>query len=264
MLNNNKFTIIQYFQYFYVLRVLMRREPIMKVCLNHMLTSDIVYCVKDDKSWLFSACDFSTGEITPQQFCIRFISKIIAQEFLSAINDARAKYPNTPTESTVDVEVYEKETVEPVEEKKTVSESNGAPVNAQDSAAKTLVAAPKLTLSNTFTSPISQVPKTETVTVNTMPVFGMQKHPIFNNLMTSSTPLSTVFGSTALNSSHNVTFENIAKEGTVDRKVPEAWLGKEDFFTLATKQKQDDTVTTKPNSISMLKLFYFLRIFVMY
>ncbi|XP_077300108.1 ranBP2-like and GRIP domain-containing protein 3 [Arctopsyche grandis] len=251
------------------LRVLMRREPIMKVCLNHMLTDDIVYSVKDEKSWLFSACDFSTGEITPQQFCIRFLNKDIAQEFLNAINDARAKYPDS-TDDTLDVQADEEKTIESVEEEKTVSESNGTPGNTQDSAAKALVAAPKLTLSNTFTSPISQVPKTETVTVNTtpvfgitssisqvpktetvtvntMPVFGMQKHSIFSNLMTSNTPLSTVFGSTVLNSSNNITFENIAKEAAVDRKAPETWPATEDFFTLAAKQ--DDPVI-KPSNIS--------------
>lgn len=71
------------------IRVLMRREPILKICLNHYLTDDIEYIPKDEKTWLFSACDFSTGEICPQQFCIRFVNKSVAGEFKAAIENAK-------------------------------------------------------------------------------------------------------------------------------------------------------------------------------
>lgn len=92
-------------------RVLMRREPIHKICLNHALTPDVEYLHKDDKTWLFSANDFSSGEITPTQFCVRFKNPEIADGFLSAIKEARAK-PSTDdadevvfvTESTVSEE----------------------------------------------------------------------------------------------------------------------------------------------------------------
>jgi E3 SUMO-protein ligase RanBP2 len=67
----------------------MRREPILKICLNHALTTDIEYKEKDEKSWMFSANDFSTGEICPQQFCIRFANKNVAKEFEKAIEDAK-------------------------------------------------------------------------------------------------------------------------------------------------------------------------------
>lgn len=75
------------------LRVLMRREPIHKICLNHALTADVEYLHKDDKTWLFSANDFSSGEITPTQFCVRFKTPDIANGFLSAIKEARAGLP---------------------------------------------------------------------------------------------------------------------------------------------------------------------------
>lgn len=69
-------------------RVLMRREQIFKICLNHVLTADVKYMPKDAKTWLFSAPDYSEGELTNEQFCVRFKNAEIAQEFLKAVNDA--------------------------------------------------------------------------------------------------------------------------------------------------------------------------------
>ncbi|CAG9782912.1 unnamed protein product [Diatraea saccharalis] len=71
------------------LRVVMRREQVLKICLNHALTSEITYTPKDDKTWLFAANDFSEGELSLQQFCLRFKSKEIATEFKQAIENAR-------------------------------------------------------------------------------------------------------------------------------------------------------------------------------
>ena len=68
------------------LRVLMRREQIFKLCLNHILTADIEYKKKDDKSWMFVANDFSEGEIEVISFCIRFKSQEIAEEFKSIVD----------------------------------------------------------------------------------------------------------------------------------------------------------------------------------
>ncbi|KAJ3660264.1 hypothetical protein Zmor_004720 [Zophobas morio] len=70
------------------LRVLMRREQVFKICLNHILTTEIKYLPKDDKSWLFCAADFSEGELVNEQFCVRFKNAEVAQEFMKAVNDA--------------------------------------------------------------------------------------------------------------------------------------------------------------------------------
>lgn len=67
----------------------MRREQVLKICLNHALTPDILYSPKDDKTWLFAANDFSEGELSLQQFCLRFKTKEIAIEFKEAIDNAR-------------------------------------------------------------------------------------------------------------------------------------------------------------------------------
>ncbi|KAG5883507.1 hypothetical protein JTB14_013934 [Gonioctena quinquepunctata] len=96
------------------LRVVMRREQVHKICLNHILTKDIEYLPKDEKSWLFAAADFSEGEIAHEQFCVRFKTADIAQEFKKAISDAvqgpaagdQAKTPiSTKQESDDEVEV---------------------------------------------------------------------------------------------------------------------------------------------------------------
>uniref|UniRef100_A0A182PKP1 Uncharacterized protein n=1 Tax=Anopheles epiroticus TaxID=199890 RepID=A0A182PKP1_9DIPT len=70
------------------LRVVMRREQVLKICLNHALTEDICYTKKDDKSWQFVANDFSEGNFEIMNFCLRFKSSDIAQEFRDAIADA--------------------------------------------------------------------------------------------------------------------------------------------------------------------------------
>lgn len=67
----------------------MRREQVLKICLNHALTPEILYSPKDDKTWLFVANDFSEGELSLQQFCLRFKNKDIALEFKEAVDNAR-------------------------------------------------------------------------------------------------------------------------------------------------------------------------------
>lgn len=69
----------------------MRREQVLKICLNHNLTNDIDYIKKDDKSWLFHAADYSEGEINHEQFCLRFKSPEVASEFKLAIKKALDK-----------------------------------------------------------------------------------------------------------------------------------------------------------------------------
>lgn len=63
----------------------MRREQILKICLNHVLTADVEYKPKDEKTWLFAVQDFSEGMLETMQFCIRFKNADIAAEFKNAI-----------------------------------------------------------------------------------------------------------------------------------------------------------------------------------
>lgn len=66
----------------------MRREQILKICLNHVLNDEVEYKVKDDKSWHFIVNDFSEGEVELMQFCLRFKTSEIAEEFRQAVRDA--------------------------------------------------------------------------------------------------------------------------------------------------------------------------------
>lgn len=81
----------------------MRREQVFKICLNHALTSDLVYNPKDEKTWLFAANDFSEGELALQKFCLRFSNKEIAMQFKNAIDNSVQGIP-------IDVEVEPKTT----------------------------------------------------------------------------------------------------------------------------------------------------------
>lgn len=71
----------------------MRREQVLKICLNYALTPDIIYNVKDEKSWQFIVNDFSEGELNLEHFCLRFKSKEIALEFKEAIDNATQGKP---------------------------------------------------------------------------------------------------------------------------------------------------------------------------
>ena len=58
------------------------------MCLNHGVSSAIEITPKDDKTWLWSAGDYSEGEIEYMQFACRFKTPEIANEFKSAVDDA--------------------------------------------------------------------------------------------------------------------------------------------------------------------------------
>ncbi|XP_046668951.1 E3 SUMO-protein ligase RanBP2 isoform X2 [Homalodisca vitripennis] len=73
------------------IRFLMRREPILKICLNHFLTAGLAFTAKDDKSWLWSAQDFSEGQLTNEQFCLRLKTAEIASEFKAAVDSAQGE-----------------------------------------------------------------------------------------------------------------------------------------------------------------------------
>jgi len=83
-------------------RLLMRRDQIFKICLNHGLTSDIKFLRKDDRSWLWAAKDFSEGEGTTATFVLRFRDVEIAEGFMKAVEKSLSKSSGT---SDQDVEV---------------------------------------------------------------------------------------------------------------------------------------------------------------
>ncbi|PNF19022.1 hypothetical protein B7P43_G11805 [Cryptotermes secundus] len=72
-------------------RLLMRRDHVLKLCLNHFLKPEITFREKDEKTWLWIAPDYSEGHLQEEMFSIRFKNKEIASEFKEAIDKAQAE-----------------------------------------------------------------------------------------------------------------------------------------------------------------------------
>lgn len=75
-------------------RLLMRREKILKICLNHALTPELHFRPKDDKSWLWVAQDYAEGEPKLDTFVIRFKDAEIASGFMKAVDESRTGTPS--------------------------------------------------------------------------------------------------------------------------------------------------------------------------
>lgn len=81
-------------------RLLMRREPVLKVCLNHLLTPEHQFSKKDDRTVTWSATDFSDDVACPYQFALRLKSSQVADEFLDAVEKATGKSSGSALPST--------------------------------------------------------------------------------------------------------------------------------------------------------------------
>lgn len=100
----------------------MRREQILKICLNHALTPAIEYKPKDEKSWYFTANDYSEGDIVFEQFCIRFQNKDVALEFKKAIDNARGGSIDASSANDDDDVIFVSEVQSTIEDKRRAKE----------------------------------------------------------------------------------------------------------------------------------------------
>lgn len=66
----------------------MRREQILKICLNHVLTDEIEYKPKDTKSWQFAVSNYVDGETETGNYCLRFKNEEIANGFKTALDNS--------------------------------------------------------------------------------------------------------------------------------------------------------------------------------
>jgi len=73
-------------------RLLMRREKTHKICLNQAVSPAIKMEVHpgSDKSWVWTACDFSDGEVKEEVLCIKFGTVEKAEAFKAAYQEAQA------------------------------------------------------------------------------------------------------------------------------------------------------------------------------
>jgi len=118
-------------------RVVMRRDKTLKLCANHIITSDMKLQpnIGSDRSWVYKvAAEFSEGEPTAETLAIRFANADQAASFKTAFEDAQrinislageAGEPQAPVVIEEPVATEEKPaeepataTAEPVEEKK--------------------------------------------------------------------------------------------------------------------------------------------------
>ncbi|XP_069676446.1 E3 SUMO-protein ligase RanBP2 isoform X2 [Periplaneta americana] len=81
-------------------RLLMRRDQVLKLCLNHFLRPEINFLEKDEKTWLWSAPDYSEGQVQEERFAIRFKNKEVAGEFKQAIDKAQTEMRSSFTDVT--------------------------------------------------------------------------------------------------------------------------------------------------------------------
>ena len=82
-------------------RLLMRREQVLKICLNHSITQSVVaqFKEKDTKSWTWAAQDFSEGELESMTFALRFKSPEISIEFKKALDAAAKDATSSPVKA---------------------------------------------------------------------------------------------------------------------------------------------------------------------
>lgn len=75
------------------LRLLMRREQVMKVCCNHAVTKSMTFqkMPNRDQAVSWYAQDYSEGELTPELFCLRFKTIDECNRFIDAVKTAQSK-----------------------------------------------------------------------------------------------------------------------------------------------------------------------------
>jgi len=73
-------------------RLLMRREKTLKICMNHYVNTDVKLQenVGSDRSWVWNAIDYAEGERDECVLAIRFKNTDEAQEFKEQYDKARA------------------------------------------------------------------------------------------------------------------------------------------------------------------------------
>ena len=79
-------------------RIVMRREQILKICCNHYLSPDMELKPmpkSDGKAWLWYAMDFADDEPSTEQFSIKFKNAEVANDFKIAFDSAKGQGGDT-------------------------------------------------------------------------------------------------------------------------------------------------------------------------
>ncbi|XP_069492978.1 E3 SUMO-protein ligase RanBP2-like isoform X2 [Ambystoma mexicanum] len=72
-------------------RVLMRRDQVLKLCANHRITADLDLkpMIGTERSWVWTAHDFSEGEGKMEMFAVRFKLQDVADSFKQIFEEAK-------------------------------------------------------------------------------------------------------------------------------------------------------------------------------
>ncbi|XP_028412714.1 E3 SUMO-protein ligase RanBP2-like isoform X2 [Dendronephthya gigantea] len=88
-------------------RVLMRRDQILKICANHFLTADMELKANagSDRSWVWhTSGDIADGDPKVEQLAVKFKNAEIAQEFKEKFNLCKEELVNDPDGNKVNVD----------------------------------------------------------------------------------------------------------------------------------------------------------------
>lgn len=74
-------------------RILMRREQVLKLCANHIISADmkLTPMVSSDKAWVWNAMDFSEEEMKSEKLAVKFKNCDIAHKFKQVFEDSQAE-----------------------------------------------------------------------------------------------------------------------------------------------------------------------------
>ncbi|KAK8396428.1 hypothetical protein O3P69_005465 [Scylla paramamosain] len=140
------------------IRLLMRREQVHKLCLNHYLMKDLEMRHKDDKTFYWAAMDHSEAD-TPkaETFAIRFKTPEIATEFFEAIQEAKVRLGGTATElpkldSTSPVKIEKTPSTSATPTPTKAPQSNVAVIAQADSSTPTIKTEPAMPTAGFFSS----------------------------------------------------------------------------------------------------------------
>ncbi|KAK2839618.1 hypothetical protein Q5P01_013358 [Channa striata] len=83
------------------LRVLMRREQVLKVCANHWITTtmNLKPLAGSDRAWIWMANDFSDGDAKLEQLAAKFKSQELAEEFKEKFEECQRLLLDIPLQT---------------------------------------------------------------------------------------------------------------------------------------------------------------------
>ncbi|KAJ7319744.1 hypothetical protein JRQ81_019255 [Phrynocephalus forsythii] len=135
-----------------MVRIVMRRDQVLKLCANHRITSDmnIQQMKGTERAWVWTACDFAEGERKVELLAVRFKLQDVADSFKQIFEEAKqaqekgalitplSSRANTPKESPcgkIAVAVLEETTRERTDLKEEEEEEEEAVVEAAEPSA---------------------------------------------------------------------------------------------------------------------------------